>query len=281
MQMLTVLYVSGLYSPCNQPLLHSGCGFRNPACICLSCLPHIGQLVRQVLPGIWQAQGTDGKTAVQNNRDGKREDWEHEEERQDDDVDMEGEDAEDGEPSPSPPRWGVHAHCFIVILGLSDLSCREECCVTIYGLLCQILEQNVQTAVRSCLNLTAWAFAGPQSGFSAFDCCNYMSRPVSGEGAAGQRSMTTPEKTLQRMLNTTGLTSESDAEGGSKEEEEDDDEDDEPDLDALATRLSAKVGAASDSLCTLSQIAFRHHITNQAPSIRVTVGTIACFTSRC
>ena len=53
--------------------------------------------------------------------------------------------------------------------------------------------------------------------------------------------MTTPEKSLQRMLNTTGLSSESDAEAGSKEEEEDDD-DDEPDLDALATRLSAKVG---------------------------------------
>lgn len=108
-----------------------------------------------------------------------------------------------------------------------------------------------------------------------------MSRPVSGEGAAGQRSMTTPEKTLQRMLNTTGLTSESDAEGGSKEEEEDDDDDDEPDLDALATRLSAKVGAANVPLCTLSQIAFRHHIPNQVPSIRVTVGTIACPTSRC
>ena len=42
------------------------------------------------------------------------------------------------------------------------------------------------------------------------------------------------------MLNTTGLSSESDAEAGSNEEEEDDDED-EPDLDALATRLSAKV----------------------------------------
>lgn len=69
--------------------------------------------------------------------------------------------------------------------------------------------------------------------------------------------MTTPEKTLQRMLNTTGLTSESDAEGGSNKEEEDDDEDDEPDLDALATRLSAKVGAANAALCTLSQIAFR------------------------
>ena len=53
--------------------------------------------------------------------------------------------------------------------------------------------------------------------------------------------MTTPEKSLQRMLNTTGLSSESDAEAGSKEEEADDD-DDEPDLDALATRLSAKVG---------------------------------------
>ena len=46
------------------------------------------------------------------------------------------------------------------------------------------------------------------------------------------------------MLNTTGLSSESDAEAGSNEEEEDEDEDDEeePDLDALATRLSAKVG---------------------------------------
>lgn len=52
--------------------------------------------------------------------------------------------------------------------------------------------------------------------------------------------MTTPEKSLQRMLNTTGLSSESDAEAGSNDEEEDDDED-EPDLDALATRLSAKV----------------------------------------
>ncbi len=41
---------------------------------------------------------------MQNTRDGKMEDWEHEEERQDDDVDMEGEDAEDGEPSSSPPR---------------------------------------------------------------------------------------------------------------------------------------------------------------------------------
>ena len=67
-----------------------------------------------------------------------------------------------------------------------------------------------------------------------------VSRPGSGEREGGQRSMITPEKTLQRMLNTTGLSSESDAEADSKEEE--DDEDDEPDLDALATRLSAKVG---------------------------------------
>lgn len=129
------------YSACNQPLLHSGCGGSYPPCICLSCLPHVGQLVRQVLPGDWQAHGIDGKTAVQNNRDGRREDWEHEEERQDDDVDMEGEDAEDGEPSPSPPRWGLHAHRFIGILALSDLSCREECSVTIYGLLCLNLQQ--------------------------------------------------------------------------------------------------------------------------------------------
>ena len=42
---------------------------------------------------------------VQNNRDGKREDWEHEEERQDDDVDMEGEDTEAGDASPSPQRY--------------------------------------------------------------------------------------------------------------------------------------------------------------------------------
>ena len=41
---------------------------------------------------------------MQNNRDGKREDWEHEEERQDDDVDMEGEEANDGDASPAPPR---------------------------------------------------------------------------------------------------------------------------------------------------------------------------------
>ena len=56
-----------------------------------------------------------------------------------------------------------------------------------------------------------------------------------------QKSLTTPEKSLQRMLNTTGLHSESDAEAGSNEAEEDDDDEDEPDLDALATRLSAKV----------------------------------------
>lgn len=42
---------------------------------------------------------------MQNNRDGKGEDWEHEEERQDDDVDMEGEEAEDGTASPTPPRY--------------------------------------------------------------------------------------------------------------------------------------------------------------------------------
>ena len=50
-------------------------------------------------------------TAVmQNDRDGKREDWEHEEERQDDDVDMEGEEAEDGDASPAAPRWAA-SHC--------------------------------------------------------------------------------------------------------------------------------------------------------------------------
>ena len=58
--------------------------------------------------------------------------------------------------------------------------------------------------------------------------------------------MTTPEKTLKRMLDKTGLSSDSDAEAGSNEAAEDDNDDDEdvdePDLDALATRLSAKVG---------------------------------------
>ncbi len=68
-----------------------------------------------------------------------------------------------------------------------------------------------------------------------------MSRPGEGDREGGQK--TTPETSLQRMLNTTGLSSESDAEAGSnEEEEEDDDDDEEPDLDALATRLSAKVG---------------------------------------
>ncbi|KAI4124548.1 MAG: hypothetical protein LQ347_005700, partial [Umbilicaria vellea] len=42
------------------------------------------------------------------------------------------------------------------------------------------------------------------------------------------KDLTTPEKSLQRMLNTTGLSSESDAEAGSKEEEEDDDADEDP-----------------------------------------------------
>ena len=49
--------------------------------------------------------GKGRDVVVQNNQDGKREDWEHEEERQDDDVDMEGEDAEAGDASPSPPRY--------------------------------------------------------------------------------------------------------------------------------------------------------------------------------
>ena len=44
------------------------------------------------------------KAMMQNDRDGKREDWEHEEERQDDDVDMEGEEGEDGDASPAAPR---------------------------------------------------------------------------------------------------------------------------------------------------------------------------------
>ena len=56
--------------------------------------------------------------------------------------------------------------------------------------------------------------------------------------------MTPPEKTLKRMIDKTGLSSDSEAEAGSNEAAEDDDEEDEdePDLDALATRLSAKVG---------------------------------------
>lgn len=60
----------------------------------------------------------------------------------------------------------------------------------------------------------------------------------------GQRSMTTPEKALKGMLDKTGLSSDSEAEAGSNEaaEDDDDEDDDEPDLDALATRLSAKVG---------------------------------------
>ena len=57
--------------------------------------------------------------------------------------------------------------------------------------------------------------------------------------------MTTPEKNLKRMLDKTGLSSDSEAEAeaGSNEaaEDDDDEDDDEPDLDALATRLSAKV----------------------------------------
>lgn len=36
-------------------------------------------------------------------KDGKGEDWEHEEERADDDVDM-GEDGEDDDASPTPPK---------------------------------------------------------------------------------------------------------------------------------------------------------------------------------
>ena len=73
---------------------------------------------------------------------------------------------------------------------------------------------------------------------------NGAGRPGSSAGVGGQRSMTTPEKTLKRMLNKTGLSSDSEAEAGSNEaaEEDDDEDDDEPDLDALATRLSAKVG---------------------------------------
>lgn len=58
------------------------------------------------------------------------------------------------------------------------------------------------------------------------------------------------------MINTTGLSSESDAEAGSNEEEEDDedeDEEEEPDLDALATRLSAKVGRQDFPL-------MKHHV---------------------
>ena len=56
--------------------------------------------------------------------------------------------------------------------------------------------------------------------------------------------MTTPEKALKGMLDKTGLSSDSEAEAGSNEaaEDDDDEDDDEPDLDALATRLSAKVG---------------------------------------
>ncbi len=44
---------------------------------------------------------------AQNSRDGKREDWEHEEERQDDDVDMEGEEAEDGDAVPAPSQYAA------------------------------------------------------------------------------------------------------------------------------------------------------------------------------
>ncbi len=40
---------------------------------------------------------------MQVDKDGKGEDWEHEEERADDDVDM-GEEGEDAEASPTPPK---------------------------------------------------------------------------------------------------------------------------------------------------------------------------------
>jgi hypothetical protein len=44
---------------------------------------------------------------VQENKQGKGEDWEHEDERADDDVDM-GEEGEDADASPGPPKCAPH-----------------------------------------------------------------------------------------------------------------------------------------------------------------------------